>query len=390
MKNNILKSVLKSVLVMGLLVGQAFAWEAARIKDVGFEKISDVSGRLIIKYEGTLQGTPDLSLGQNILQISLEGAKISGRMDKELNIGGENFDSTIVAFQDDKDHVKVKLTVPFKTSDLEQKSSVTVKEKEIILDFPLRGVVPAKAKKNANKDSGYDENFLNKLLSDKEIKAVKNPQQQGVIKTSPKLEELEKKLLDGDEVKNTFSAAGKESVPFKNVSNSERSAPSPLRYAGKFGIFLVLVLGLFFAVVHFFKKGVFSRGKLGFLNSTPLITTLSTTYIGPKRSLMLVKVNNQVFFLGCSEGGINILSEIEGVPGLLKEGEKSLTGKNFDTDMTQMDALANLEEKIKIKDNIELSEVSNHSLKKIKNVPQDKVKFSEELKKKVKGLRPMQ
>jgi len=44
-------------------------------------------------------------------------------------------------------------------------------------------------------------------------------------------------------------------------------------------IFLAVVLGLFYGVVQLLKEGVFSRGKLGFLNNTQMIQVLSTTYV---------------------------------------------------------------------------------------------------------------
>jgi len=388
----------KKIIVFAILIFfiSNLSFASVVVSDVEFHKNSQGNGRLLIKYSGALKVTPDLTLGQNLLQITLDEAKINGRIEKELNLTDKFMEGSLVAFQDDKQHVKVRLLVPFKTTELQKRSSVMVKEKEIILDFPLYYVSSNTEKKekvvkeNKNKNANnYDESFLDKLLSDRSLNQPKK-ENKVTIKTSPKIEELEEKLLKTDEVKSTFSSPGKDKIPFTNIKPHSENAISPLKYAGKFIGFLILVLALFFAIVHVFRKGVFAKGKLGFLNSTPLITTLSTTYIGPKRSLMLVKVYNQVFLLGLSEAGINILSEIEEVPGLLKAGEKGLTGNNFDSDLDVMDDLKNLEEKIKIKDNINISNENSNKFKKIKNIPQDKNKFAEELKKKVKGLRPMQ
>lgn len=72
---------------------------------------------------------------------------------------------------------------------------------------------------------------------------------------------------------------------------------------------------------------------------------------------------------------------------LLKNGEKTITGHNFDTNLESSTQDENNDSKIKIKEDIMLSnkESALSSYSEIK----EKVKFSDQLKKKVKNLKPL-
>ncbi|MFN8369091.1 MAG: flagellar biosynthetic protein FliO [Bacteriovoracaceae bacterium] len=133
-------------------------------------------------------------------------------------------------------------------------------------------------------------------------------------------------------------------------------------------------------MVTLFKKGVVSRGKLGFLNSSKLVEVLSTTYIAPKKSMILVKAYNQVFLVGSTDNSLNLIAEVKDVPGLIKEGEKTITGNNFDTTVDDVDSLNDLESKVKLKQDNEIFESASDK----------KERFSDQIKRKVKGLRPLQ
>jgi flagellar biogenesis protein FliO len=204
-----------------------------------------------------------------------------------------------------------------------------------------------------------------------------------------------------------LKGATKDEVSFKQAAAAKSlngSAPAPAvqasslkksesfsfaGYAAKFGIFLAMVLGLFYGVVQLLKKGVFNRGKLGFLNNTQMIQVLSTTYIAPKRSLMVVKAHKQIFLVANSESGIQFLSEMKDTTGLIKEGEREFTGSNFDLNLGSAEATT-AEEAFKLKENISEStpipdEKGIQALS-----AKDIVKFSDELKKKARKLKPIE
>lgn len=160
-------------------------------------------------------------------------------------------------------------------------------------------------------------------------------------------------------------------------------------YAAKFTVFLAMVLGLFYGVVQLLKKGVFNRGKLGFLNNTQMIQVLSTTYVAPKRSLMVVKVHKQIFLVANSENGLQFLSEMTDTTGLIKEGEKFVTGTNFDTNLGSAET-SEEGPAFKIKENINESTPVPEEKGIAALSAKDIVKFSDELKKKAKKLKPIE
>lgn len=185
------------------------------------------------------------------------------------------------------------------------------------------------------------------------------------------------------------SIAKPEVTPVAAVATPRADNFSFAGYAVKFAVFLAMVLGLFYGVVQLLKKGVFNRGKLGFLNNTQMIQVLSTTYIAPKRSLMVVKAHKQIFLVSNSESGIQFLSEMTDTTGLIKEGEKQVTGTNFDLNLGTAEITTG-ETAFKIKENINESTLIPEEKGIAALTAKDIVKFSDELKKKAKKLKPIE
>lgn len=230
-----------------------------------------------------------------------------------------------------------------------------------------------------------NEDYLNKLM-----------QEEG----APKANQIVGGEVKADEVKLKQAAVAKVNPEQQPSAQSTSAVPKAANssdnfsfagYAAKFTIFLTLVLGLFYGVVQMLKKGVFKRGKLGFLNNSQLIEVLSTTYVAPKRSLMVVRAHKQIFLVSNSESGLTFLSEMTDTSGLMKEGEKFVTGTNFDMNLGNAENSTEAETLVKLKENIMESTpvAEDKGISKIA-VAKDIVKFSDELKKKAKKLKPIE
>jgi flagellar biogenesis protein FliO len=221
-----------------------------------------------------------------------------------------------------------------------------------------------------------NEDYLNKLMKEETAAAGK-------------VNEQKKDEVNVKQAASLRSAVNSISEQAPQVLAKKSESFSFAGYAFKFGIFLALVLGLFYGVVQLLKKGVFNRGKLGFLNNTQMIQVLSTTYIAPKRSLMVVKAHKQIFLVANSENGMQFLSEMKDTAGLIKEGEKDVTGTNFDLNLGSAE-LTTVEDAFKLKENISestpLSEEKGIQALSAKDI----VKFSDELKKKARKLKPIE
>ncbi len=252
-------------------------------------------------------------------------------------------------------------------------------------DRPTSPVKPATTKKtentvlakveNAVVKEALNEDYLNNLMKEETTKVAARE----TDLTPPK----DKK----DEISVIQSAIAKpaaEVAPTRANDNFSFAG-----YAAKFTVFLAMVLGLFYGVVQLLKKGVFSRGKLGFLNNSQMIQVLSTTYVAPKRSLMVVKAHNQIFLVSNSENGLQFLSEMTDTTGLIKEGEKLVTGSNFDLNLGSAETTTT-ESSFKIKENINESTLEPEVKGIAALTAKDIVKFSDELKKKAKKLKPIE
>ncbi len=120
-----------------------------------------------------------------------------------------------------------------------------------------------------------------------------------------------------------------------------------------------------------------------------MIQVLSTTYVAPKRSLMVVKAHNQIFLVSNSETGLQLVSEMTDTAGLIKAGEKIVTGSNFDVNLGTAEE-SDEEIGLKLKENINESTPVPEEKGIAALSAKDIVKFSDELKKKAKKLRPIE
>ncbi len=321
-------------------------------------------GFLSIALEGRSRDLPDISVEGRVIEITLSQAEPFDGISK--NVKGAQLTANS---QDGK--AVIRALLPYEVNpDL---VNLGWKNKNIEVVFP-RGKsavkVPAPFVSNqmvskVSKDV-LNEDYLNKLMKDNSAtKEVAAPTK------------VEKK----DEVKLKQASVAK--VEVRKQDNFSFAG-----YAAKFAVFLAMVLGLFYGIVQVLKKGVFRRGKLGFLNNTKMIEVLSTTYVSPKRSLMIVKAHKQIFLVANSESGLEFLSEMKDTAGLIKEGEKVVTGNNFDTNL----GLAETTEvsEVKLKEDITTSAAFEEKGFSKLAVAKDIVKFSDELKKKARKLKPIE
>ena len=394
------KGSLKKVIFFVCLIFmiQAFA-EKAKVLDISFNDIGR-EGRVTIKLDREIKGYPELSVKDNFVQVSVPGSFVWPKIEKKFTLT-RSFDSKLMAYQFNKSNVRVRAILPRGLQEKSEQVSLQIKGNNIVVSFPKGktagnriGRSPAVVGRPvfAKKANDYDESYLEKLLKEKDqkLETPKAANRKATSKTASFLDQAQKgQKVQKDQVNLALSGNEKKESNFSLTT-----------YAGKFVGFLALVLLLFYGVVTFFKKGAFSKGKLGFLNSTKMVEVLNTTYIGPKRSLMLIKAHKQVFLVGSSEKGLHMISEINDMNGMFKEGEKQISGTNFDSNLE----VANQEEPtFKLKDFLGTEDEKpagfdspdNAALRAIEKEmvaakESTKVKFSDQIKNKVKGLKSLQ
>jgi flagellar biogenesis protein FliO len=381
------------VFVMGLFAFDAKANLNNKTKIESLELTSQNQGtaRMLVKYQGQMLENPELLITDKMVQIAVPNSYVWPRIERRATVRHQN-DTTVMAYQFEKDVVRVRAMLPFSLSGMEDRVSVVLRDGHIELNFPApaappvakvaapapattRAVVakkelaPAVKEEIQNMDSSkYDESFLANLVKENDFNESPAQTSETVV----------------------------DKVQLKS-SGLERNAPpgfSMTNMIMKFVAFLGLVLVLFYGVVTLMKKGVLKKAGLGFLTSTKTVEVLSTTHIAPKKSLLLIRAHNQVFLVGSSEKGLDMISEIKDVAGLMKDGEKSIAGSNFDSTLGQSTNTYTKDFKLKEDIMVSSNEVneSNNSLGEfLEQAPvKDSVKLSDQIKSKVKSLKSLQ
>lgn len=358
-------------------------------------------GAISVSLDGRSNDLPDLKVYGKTIEISISQSDSFNAISK--NVSGAYLSANAL-----NGKAIVKATLPYEIS--ADAVNLNWKNNNIEVTFP-RGVATTAAvvapkvekieKKVAAPETG---------VSPKEATPVKTQDATQKVENKVSKDHLNEDYLNNLMKENTAAAAAdapktetKDEVKVQQAALAKTETPvetiAPTRpndnfsfagYALKFGVFLAMVLGLFYGAVQLLKKGVFKRGKLSFLNNSQMIEVLSTTYVSPKRSLMIVKAHKQIFLVANSESGLEFLSEMKDTSGLIKEGEKLVTGSNFDTNLGVAESSEN-EPVFKLKEDIMKSTpvTEEKGLAKIA-VAKDIVKFSDELKKKAKKLKPIE
>lgn len=376
-------------LALGTLVSFA-ANAGVKVTSVDL-KTSGANGYVNIALDGRSNELPDIRVYGKTIEITLTQADAFSAITKNVSgaqlsanvLNGKAIVKAILPYDIDADGVNLgwknkNIEVIFPRGKVAKpEATASVHTDRPVKQTPMAPAAPVVEKKAAGKVSKdqLNEDYLNKLMNEPAKKDE-----------AAKADDTKK-----DEVKVHQAGLARQEVPAKPAAEIARPADnfSFAGYAAKFAVFLAMVLGLFYGVVQLLKKGVFSRGKLGFLNNTQMIQVLSTTYVAPKRSLMVVKAHKQIFLVSNSENGIQFLSEMTDTTGLIKEGEKQVTGTNFDLNLGTAET-ATQEPVFKIKENINESTPVPEEKGIAALTAKDIVKFSDELKKKAKKLKPIE
>ncbi len=346
----------------------------AGVKVSGLDlNIKDNNGTFSIATEGRGSELPDLKVLGKTIEVTLSKADDFVAFSRRINGANLSADST-------GGKALIRAILPYEVAE----DSVTLgwKGNRIEITFPrgkinkvvaperavsLKEITPPTMDTKVTKEV-LNENYLNGLMKESAPKAVVKKDE--ITLTQSSAQQVQSASLGKKSSSENFSFAG---------------------YAAKFTVFLAMVLGLFYGIVQLLKKGVFSRGKLGFLNNSQMIEVLSTTYVAPKRTLMVVRAHKQIFLVASSEAGLAFLSEMTDTTGLIKEGEKQITGSNFDMNLSDANTSEALDAFRLKEDIMESSPLPPEGgLAKLAMAKDDIVKFSDELKKKAKKLRPIE
>lgn len=343
---------------------------------------SGESSELVMEMEGKGE-RPVVSIKDGVLQVEAKNLVIWPKIEKTTEWQGKKV--TLMAYQFSKDFGRIRLVnnTPWPLSEGQLELKETTDGWSV--------TIPAGNSNDNVVENKFDERYLEQLLKDKEA---------GANVPSEKRDQIN--VVHAANSKNTTEKAGAgllaagENANTNDHETKAKSSSNPIwglvmRFTG----FLAAIIAALWGIVLVFRKGFLSRGKLGFLKGDFLVSVVATTYIAPKRSVVVVRVNKQVFLLGNSEAGITNLGEISDVAGLLKDAESTSTGSNFDQEMVS----ANKKEKmfrLKEMDTLRSNEEAIHSDGNLSKEfdtfapKEDREKISDQIKRKIKTLKALQ
>ncbi len=333
--------------------------------------------QLQLRFDEPLKETPDWTIHNQKLVLHFSGMSIKQSYHQKVSGAKVYFENHI---EGQKPSLKVTVAPTYSKIVKAEDVSLSVQSHGISVQLspgvqaPKSGPSAPKIVDNsqANTKDQLDEAYLANL--EKELQAQNATKSHAVVENQDKKPESTQKTTLTDKLKTTQSSLTKV---------TDNNAPFSLtKYVSKFLVFLGLVLLVFWGIVQLMKRGVLNRSKLGFLNGTSLVQVLSTTFVAPKRSLLLIKAHQQVFLISSTEQGMTLISEIKDVPGVVKAGERNLVGENFD-DSLKVSETVDLSQ-IKEKVNIYESQVQLNAKENL--AP----RFSEMLKQKARNLKPLQ
>jgi flagellar biogenesis protein FliO len=371
----------RKLISLALLALASFSSQAG-VKVTALDlKTSGANGFVNITIDGHSTDIPDFKVNGKTIEITLGDAKAFSAISK--NVKGAILTANML-----NGKAVIKAVLPYDIA--AEKVNLGWKNNNIEVIFPRGVVAKVEASRPVALNTVIPKKEENKVLAKVESKVAKESLNENYLNDLVNEDRAKTGTgnpIKNDEVKVQQAAIAKTEVtPAVNKSNDNFSFAG---YAAKFTIFLAMVLGLFYGVVQVIKKGVFNRGKLGFLNNSQMIQVLSTTYVAPKRSLMVVKAHNQIFLVANSESGLTFLSEMTDTSGLIKEGEKQVTGTNFDLSLGTAETTTS-DSAFKLKENINESSPLPTEKGITSLTAKDIVKFSDELKKKAKKLKPIE
>ncbi len=331
------------VLLIASLISLNISAADVTIKGADLVNAKGSESKLVIKHAGTLNDNPKISVSDKVLSISIPNSGLGAKINKKVN------GSALSATMTGEETVAVNVTLPYSLKGRESDVTIALRDGAIDVHYPRlqaqktaetqvsrapsitdKAIVLDTEANNAEAEK-LDENYLSTLVKKQEKLADEKHAE------DKKVAQDDTTQTGTDRVNLTQSGVAKSvNTTEKGTTQTEGNGESRFSvagYIGKFVAFLAIMIAGFYGVLTLFKKGIIKKGKLGFLHSTKLVEVLSTTHIAPKRTLMMVKAHKQVFLISSSETGVQFLSEINDVAGLIKTGEEEITGSNFDTNL---------------------------------------------------------
>ncbi len=310
-------------LAAGLLIG------SSAIAAVNLKKVQVDGSQVDLLFDGKVAaGQIQTEFFKDIVQISINDASVYPA--KITSVSGMDL-TKVFAYQYAPKLVRCRLSVKGKAEDYQRRVQVVPKGKIITVRISGGGASDevahsmAQATREDEKVAdhspagrrGQGEQAANEMSSEEKAlleRVMKNEKPQPVQAAAPAANTASKREK-GEKGKDDS-----EDLPIKASEKKlagGKALPSPLRSIGM----LILVTGMFVGGALLFKK--FKGGKLGALSNhkgfsgilgkfgkQKMIEVVATHYLGPKKSIAVVKIGGRQLVLGVTNESINLIASM--------------------------------------------------------------------------------
>jgi len=298
----------------------------AQSANAGSLTVRDIISTSKNQIEIKMDGVPskhafDIDYVRDVIQFSIQNATIYPA--KIIHIENQAYNK-VFAYQYSPNLVRVRFSVDGKADDFKGKVKWSQNGKSILVTFPDAPIAAAKVEKK--NDEVREKSLLAKVLGQSDsaketpkevVKEAKQPVKMEAIKENESPEETRI-------AKPSAKLTGRQSLTDKPSTDGNlggmKSGPSPLR---SFLSMLLVMGGLFLALIVIKKKknGVQATksGDSWFSNLLPqsmrksksFIEVMGTHSLGPKQSIVVVKIRGQQFVLGVTQDNVQLITQID-------------------------------------------------------------------------------
>lgn len=338
---------LKLLFPLTFFISISLSLAATRIEKVQYDKLKDSKGILSINLKEDIFQLPKKTVKRNFYQYEFTDMITWPKIDKIINIH-EKLKVTVNIYQYTPQITRLRIVFPFSVRPNDQLLNLKLRDKKVEVEFNINEIL-AKTNIKIGDVNRYDEKYLNELLSGSKKKKE-------VVKKKTGVSDIDADLFSENKVVDTKKAInnkGKKNPLQESflVDNKKAESNFTMQIVKFVGLF-ILIMAIFFAIVSFIKKGIFGKRYSGMLKDKKNINVINRTFIEPKRSLMTIKVGEQVFLLSSTEKGVSLISELNDPVNLLKNVDEKLSGKNFDGNIQEQINNKDIENNIVLKEKI--------------------------------------
>jgi len=295
--------------------------DTAKIKDV--KVINEKEGiRFHISLDQPLREAPEIDLFRNIIQLSFKNVQAWPSQEVKEKTAGEKAKTLgfekMIAYQYNPEVARVRILFNSESERFKEKVRLTSEGRAVEL------FLPAEAGESQGVAAVRDQVKSAQSAPTSTSRQLRSPVEQEII------QEVMKEEPSSNNAMRTPAGVTEETETHTKEKSVIGVSSFAKTFFSLFAVVALIVLAAF-AFKKFYKKGSFP--SLIGRNKHKVINVIESHFIGPKKTISLVKVANQYFLVGVTGESINGIGKVENSSELQRHLDQAMTGENFEEEL---------------------------------------------------------